>query len=64
MSDESRLKQKEDILNYLERDASYFRGKNYFDADGAQNYLVFKAISSFFKRSVRNLLVFMMMMLS
>ena len=30
-------------------DSSYFRGKNYFDEDGAQNYLVFLPISRYFR---------------
>ena len=33
----------ENELNTLEKfDAAYFRGKNYFDGDGTQNYLVFQ----------------------
>ena len=28
---------------------SYFAGKNYFEEDGAQNYLVFQPISRYFK---------------
>ena len=30
-------------------DLSYFRGKNYFDEDGTQNYLVFLPISRYFR---------------
>ena len=30
-------------------DSSYFRGKNYFDEDGTQNYLVFLPISRYFR---------------
>ena len=30
-------------------DSSYFRGKNYFDEDGKQNYLVFLPISRYFR---------------
>ena len=30
-------------------DLSYFIGKNYFEEDGAQNYLVFQPISRYFK---------------
>ena len=30
-------------------DSSYFIGKNYFEEDGAQNYLVFQPISRYFK---------------
>ena len=31
-------------------DASYFRGKNYFEEDGTQNYLVFYPMYRYFKR--------------
>ena len=31
-------------------DAAYFRGKNYFDVDGTQNYLVFQRVYKYFKR--------------
>ena len=30
--------------------AAYFRGKNYFDGDGTQNYLVFQAVYKYFER--------------
>ena len=30
-------------------DSGYFRGKNYFDEDGIQNYLVFLSISRYFR---------------
>ena len=30
-------------------DFSYFRGKNYFDEDGTQNYLIFQPIYRYFK---------------
>ena len=30
-------------------DSSYFRGKNYFDEDGTQNYLVFLPIGRYFR---------------
>ena len=30
-------------------DASYFRGKHYFDGDGARNYLVFQPMYEYFK---------------
>ena len=30
-------------------DLSYFKGKNYFDEDGTQNYLIFQPISIYFK---------------
>ena len=43
LSYEYKLKQREGTMNDLERDASYFRDKNYFDgSDGTQNYLVFQ----------------------
>ena len=41
LSYKHKLKQREDTINDLERVASYFRAKNYFDGDGTQNYLVF-----------------------
>ena len=31
-------------------DSSYFRGKNHFEEDGAQNYLVFQPMYRYFKR--------------
>ena len=30
-------------------DAAYFRGKNYFDGDGAQNYSVFQSMHEYFE---------------
>ena len=43
LSYEHKLKQREDTINDLQRFASYFKGKNYFDSDdGTQNYLVFQ----------------------
>ena len=40
----------ENIIEKLETfDSSYFRGKNYFDEDGAQNDLVFLPISRYFR---------------
>ena len=36
LSYERKLKQREDTLNDLERDDSYFRGKNYFGDNGMQ----------------------------
>ena len=50
LSYEHKLKQREDTINDLERDASYFRGKNYFDDDGMQNYFVFQPLYKYFKR--------------
>ena len=44
LSYEHKLKQREDTISDLERVASYFRGKNYFDGDGTQNYLVFQGV--------------------
>ena len=35
-------------------DSSYFRGKNYFDEDGTQNYLVFQPICRYFKINTIN----------
>ena len=53
LSYEHKLKQREDT-NDLERVASYFRGKNYFDSDdGTQNYLVFQPMYKYFKTSVK-----------
>ena len=34
-----------------ENDLSYFRGKNYFDEDGTQNYYIFQPISKYLKVS-------------
>ena len=31
-------------------DASYFRGKNHFEEDGVQNYLVFHPMYKYFKK--------------
>ena len=39
---EHKLKQREDTIHDLERDISYFGGKNYFGDDGKQNYFVFQ----------------------
>ena len=49
LSYEHKLKQTEDKINDLERDAFYFRGKNYFGDDGIQNYFVFQPVSKYFK---------------
>ena len=49
LSYEHKLKQWENIINDLERVASYFRGKNYFDEDGTQNYLVFQGVYKYFE---------------
>ena len=52
LSYEHKLKQKEDTVNDLERDASYFRGKNYFGDDGMQNYFVFQPMYKYFKKVI------------
>ena len=40
----------ENELNKLKTfDSSYFRGKNYFDEDGTQNYCIFQPISKYLK---------------
>ena len=52
---ESRLKQKEDTLEDVQREASYFRCKNYYDSDGLQNYLVFNGVFTSFNRSGSNI---------
>ena len=39
-------------------DSSYFRGKNYFDGDGSQNYLVFQPMYRYFKTFTGNNLIF------
>ena len=54
LSYEHKLKQRKDTINDLERVASYFRGKNYFNSDdGTQNYLVFQPIYKYFNTSVK-----------
>ena len=42
LSYEQKLKQREDTIQDLETDASYFRSKDYFGDDGMQNYFVFQ----------------------
>ena len=54
LSYESRLNQKEDITNGLERDTSYFRGKDQFDDDGMQNCFVFQPVYNYFKRVIHS----------
>ena len=52
LSYEHKLKQRENIINDLERYASYLRGKNYFDGnDEAQNSLVFQVGEKYFKNN-------------
>ena len=42
-------------LNKLKTfDSSYYHGKNYFDEDGALNYLVFQPINKYFKVNTIN----------
>ena len=54
LSYEHKLKQRKDEINYLERVASYFRGKSYFDSDdGTQNYLVSQPMYKYFNTSVK-----------
>ena len=46
----NKLNQSKDRIDDLERYASYFRGKNYFDGnDGARNTLVFQTMQEHFK---------------
>ena len=52
LSYEYKLKQRKDRIHDLERDASYFRGKNYFGDDGIQNYFVFQPMCKYFKRVI------------
>ena len=49
---EQKLKQREDTIHNLERDASYFRGENYFGDDGMQNYFVFQPMHKCFKKVI------------
>ena len=45
----NRLNQSKYRIDELEKPASYFRGKNYFDGDSTQNYLVFQGVYKYFK---------------
>ena len=45
---EHKLKQREDAMHDLERDASFFRRKNYFGHDGMQNYFVLQPMYKWF----------------
>ena len=46
----TKITEVENKVNKLETfDFSYFRGKNYFDEDGTQNYLIFQPIYRYFK---------------
>ena len=50
LSYEHKLKQRKDTINDLERHASYFRGKYYFDgSDDTQNYVVFQGVYKYFE---------------
>ena len=48
LSYKHKLKPTEDATNDLERDTSYFRGKNYFGDNGMQNYFVFQPMYKYF----------------
>ena len=39
-------------------DTSYFRGKNYFDGAGTQNYLVFQPMYKYYKTLIENKFTF------
>ena len=52
LSYEHKLKQRGDTINDLDKDASYFRGKNYFGDDGMQNYFAFQPMHKYFKRVI------------
>ena len=55
LSYSSKLQQVKDRIDDLERDYSYFRGKNYFDTDGMKNYLVFQPMYRYFKGVIDNI---------
>ena len=51
-----KVQQRDNKISTLERDASYFIGKLYFDgSDGYQNYLVFQPVYRSFTRSGDNI---------
>ena len=52
LSCKHKLKQREDTINGLQRDASYFRGKKYFGDNGMQNYFVFHPMYKYFKKVI------------
>ena len=55
LSYEHKLKQRKDTINDLEKVASYFKGKNYFDSDdGTQIYLVCQPMYKYFNTSVKD----------
>ena len=47
-----KLKQREDAINDVERNASYFRDKNYFGDDGMQNYFVYQPMHKYIKKVI------------
>ena len=47
--DAKTIELKNNIKKLQTFDSSYFRGKNYFDEDGTQNYLVFLHIGRYFR---------------
>ena len=50
---DAKIMEVENNIKKLQKfDLSYFRGKNYFDEDGTQNYLVFLPIFRYFKANV------------
>ena len=42
--------EKDEIIKLQASDSSYFRGKNYFEDDGTQTYLVFQPMYKYFKK--------------
>ena len=49
LTSNNRLNQSKYRIDELERIASDFRGKNYFDGNGTQNYLVFQGVYKYFE---------------
>ena len=45
----NRLNESKASIDELGRITSYFRGKNYFDGNGTQNYLVFQGVYKYFE---------------
>ena len=46
----AKLKAEQDKITKLQAfDSSYFRGKNHFEDDGTQNYLIFQLMDRYFK---------------
>ena len=52
LSYEHKSKQREDTIIDLEREASYFRGKNYFGDNRMENYFVFQPMYKYFKKEI------------